>query len=153
MDTTLPTNSETQPEPEAPTDPEAPQPIPTPYALNDQGKPAPLTGVEPVFLTGTTVDLLGLAPAKPADGAAAPPVVLITVSKEKLLGDIQFRGAISDFHAIKSKIQGADYDTLVLRYLEDDIYGEGCNYEVCLPSFLSLSITRALHYCCVRKYS
>lgn len=36
-----------------------------------------------------------------------PGNVMGTVTREALLGDIQFRGAISDFHAIKAKIQGA----------------------------------------------
>lgn len=110
------------------------QPAPAPFVLDGQGKPAPLPGVEPVFLTGTTVELLGLQPPPPPDGGPAAPLLLITVPKEKLLGDIQFRGAISDFHALKGKIQGADYDALVVRYLPDDVYGEGCNYEVRPPS-------------------
>lgn len=52
------------------------------------------------------------------------------VPKEKLLGDIQFRGAISDFHAIKPQIADADYDPLLIRYNDNDIYGDGNNFEV-----------------------
>lgn len=52
------------------------------------------------------------------------------VPKEKLLGDVQFRGAISDFHPFKQKLMGADYDPLIFRINEDDIYGDGNNFEV-----------------------
>jgi hypothetical protein len=182
LDTTAAADTAPQAEPGAAPDAAAAlqEPIPPPYTLNGQGRPVPLQGVEPVFLTGGTVSLLGLHPPAAADGAAAPQLVLISVSRDKLLADIQvgaghagsrqlrrrswprcswwqllpspatggggatrrltvaalprlcpqFRGAISDFHALKSKIQAADCDTLVLRYLEEDVYGEGCNYEV-----------------------
>ncbi|KAL3133575.1 hypothetical protein ABBQ38_007422 [Trebouxia sp. C0009 RCD-2024] len=52
------------------------------------------------------------------------------VSKEKLLKDMQFRGAISDFHPIKEHIVNADYDPLLLRSNNDDLYGDGNNYEL-----------------------
>lgn len=52
------------------------------------------------------------------------------VSKEKLLKDMQFRGAISDFHPIKEHIVNADYDPLLLRSNNDDLYGDGNNFEV-----------------------
>ena len=52
------------------------------------------------------------------------------VSKEKLLKDMQFRGAISDFHPIKEHIVSADYDPLLLRSNTDDLYGDGNNFEV-----------------------
>ena len=52
------------------------------------------------------------------------------VPKEKILKDIQFRGAISDFHPIKDKIQAADYDPLLFRSNVDDVYGDGNNFEV-----------------------
>lgn len=100
-------------------------PLPEPFARNEEGKPIPLPDVESVFLTGTTVELVGLKGLGPGN-------VMGTVTREALLGDIQFRGAISDFHAIKAKIQGADYDPLYIRFNEDDTYGDGNNYEVAL---------------------
>lgn len=41
-----------------------------------------------------------------------------------------FRGAISDFHALKAKIIEADYDPLCLAINEDDIFGDGNNFEI-----------------------
>ena len=52
------------------------------------------------------------------------------VSKEKLTKDMQFRGAISDFHPIKEHILNSDYDPLLLRANPDDLYGDGNNFEV-----------------------
>lgn len=40
------------------------------------------------------------------------------------------RGAISDFYAYKAKIQDADYTPLVVRTNEDDLFGDGNNYQV-----------------------
>lgn len=53
-----------------------------------------------------------------------------TVPRDKILSDIQLQGAISDFHPIKEAVKGADYDPLLVRPNEDDIYGDGNNYEV-----------------------
>ena len=53
------------------------------------------------------------------------------VSRNKLAHDIQFRGAISDFHPIRNAVLGADYDPLMLRSNPDDVYGDGNNFEVC----------------------
>lgn len=53
------------------------------------------------------------------------------ISKEKLIKDMQFRGAISDFHPIKEHIIYADYDPLLMRSNVDDLYGDGNNFEVC----------------------
>ena len=51
-----------------------------------------------------------------------PELLLKRVQREKVMGDIQFRGAISDFTVIKKQIAEADYDDLLVRYNEDDIY-------------------------------
>jgi hypothetical protein len=40
------------------------------------------------------------------------------------------RGAISDFHAFKAKILEADYDQICFRINEDDIFGDGNNFQV-----------------------
>eukprot|EP00959_Pyramimonas_sp_CCMP1952_P332853 6970150-Pyramimonas_sp.AAC.1 len=52
------------------------------------------------------------------------------VETATLLHDIQFRGAISDFHPIKAKISKCDYDPILVRYNEDDIYGDQNNFEL-----------------------
>ena len=57
-----------------------------------------------------------------------PSLLFKRVEKEVILHDIQFRGAISDFHASKKGIQKADYDSLLVRYNEEDIYGDGNNF-------------------------
>jgi hypothetical protein len=89
MDAAIPADMGPQEETVVDPHPAAPEPIPLPHALDDRGRPVPLPGVEPVFLTGTTVDLLDLQPPSAADGAPAPPLALVTVPKDKLLGDIQ----------------------------------------------------------------
>lgn len=58
------------------------------------------------------------------------PQLMAPVPKEKLLADVQFQGAISDFHPIREFIKAADYDPLLIRMNEDDLYGDGNNYEV-----------------------
>jgi hypothetical protein len=89
MDATPVADAAPQEEPGVEPQPAAPEPIPPPHALDDQGRPVPLPGVAPVFLTGTTVELLGLQPPIPADGTPAPPLTLVAVPKDKVLGDIQ----------------------------------------------------------------
>ena len=78
--------------------------------------------------SGTTLGLIGAAEALAGQTGAAVPMTY--VSKEKLLKDMQFRGAISDFHPIKEHIVNADYDPLLLRSNDDDLYGDGNNFEV-----------------------
>eukprot|EP00891_Asterochloris_glomerata_P001605 jgi/Astpho2/1605/e_gw1.00028.2.1_t len=101
-------------------------PLPLPYAVQDGGKCTPLPGVFSLFLTSTTLDIIGVAPV-----FTDPLKVLMAyVSRDKLAHDIQFRGAISDFHPIKNAVLGADYDPLMLRTNPDDIYGDGNNFEL-----------------------
>ena len=64
------------------------------------------------------------------------------VSRDKLAHDIQFRGAISDFHPIKNAVLGADYDPLMLRSNPDDVYGDGNNFEVCTAAKQSVSLSQ-----------
>ena len=59
-----------------------------------------------------------------------PSLLLKKVSKETLLGDVQYRGAISDFTVVKKQITKADYSELWIRYNEDDVYGDGNNFEL-----------------------
>ncbi len=61
---------------------------------------------------------------------SGPAIPMTYVSKEKLTKDMQFRGAISDFHPIKEHILNADYDPLLLRSNVDDLYGDGNNFAV-----------------------
>ena len=85
---------------------------------------------------GTTLDIIGVAPV-----FTDPLKVLMAyVSRDKLAHDIQFRGAISDFHPIKNAVLGADYDPLMLRSNPDDVYGDGNNFEVCTAARQSASL-------------
>ena len=78
---------------------------------------------------GSTVEIVGLSHlGKDKEGGKMADFV----SKEKLLNDIQFRGAISDFYVSKAKIMDADYDPLFIKINEDDIYGDGNNFELVL---------------------
>lgn len=72
---------------------------------------------------GTTLKLVGI-------DDMGPELLLKRVDKEVIVKDIQFRGAISDFSVAKKEITKADYDNLLVRYNEDDIYGDGNNFEV-----------------------
>ncbi|KAL0054665.1 hypothetical protein WJX82_000717 [Trebouxia sp. C0006] len=105
----------------------ADMPLPLPYVVDNHAK-HPLPGVQSVFLTGTTLGLVGVEEALAAQSGAAIPMTYI--SKEKLTKDMQFRGAISDFHPIKEHILNADYDPLLLRSNVDDLYGDGNNFEL-----------------------
>lgn len=91
-------------------------------------------------VSGTTLGLVGVEEALNQTGIA---VRMTYVSKEKLVKDMQFRGAISDFHPIKEQIMKSDYDPLLLRTNEDDLYGDGNNFEVWLCS-LMITLDQAL---------
>lgn len=75
--------------------------------------------------TGGTADALGLAGLSAKLG-----LVIGTVPREKLLADVQFQGAISDFHCIKDALKAADYEEIAIRVNEDDLFGDGNNFEV-----------------------
>ena len=51
-------------------------------------------------------------------------LVLKTVTKSTLLGDIQYRGAISDFHPMKKLIEKYPEDELQLVWDEEEWYGQ-----------------------------
>lgn len=74
---------------------------------------------------GGTVEAMGLSGLGSKSGQ-----LVATVQRDKLLSDIQFQGAISDFHCIKDAVKAADYEELLLRINADDTYGDGNNYEV-----------------------
>ncbi|KAK9820498.1 hypothetical protein WJX72_010908 [[Myrmecia] bisecta] len=98
--------------------------LPLPYAVSTSGRKEPLPGVQSIFLTGTTIEIIGLQ-ALAGDGRG-----MLYVPKEKLLKDVQFRGAISDFHPIRDKIQGADCDPVLIKSNPEDLYGDGNNFEI-----------------------
>jgi dynein intermediate chain 3, axonemal len=104
---------------------------PPSYNTDEHGARTPLRGVVSLFLTATTLELIGCAhldgAALSSPGSTAPTA---EVPKDKLLGDIQFRGAISDFHAFRAAIASADCDLLFLRANPTDIYGDGNNFEL-----------------------
>jgi hypothetical protein len=89
--------------------------------------PSHLTPCSPCHPTGNTAAAMGLADLS---SRGATPQLMAPVPKEKLLADVQFQGAISDFHPIREFIKAADYDPLLIRVNEDDLYGDGNNYEV-----------------------
>lgn len=75
--------------------------------------------------TGTTIQIVELSDMGEDKGLTEK-----AISKETLMKDIQFRGAISDFYVIKQKIQDADMDPLIIRTNDHDTYGDGNNFEV-----------------------
>lgn len=83
-------------------------------------------GVESLFCTETTLGRVACEDLGEGEGK----VLTKYVPKETILDDIQFRGAISDFHPIKKKIEKCDYDPILVRYNHDDKYGDGNNVEV-----------------------
>lgn len=105
--------------------------LPLDHVAADDGTKQPLPGVLSLFLTGTTLDLLGCGNIA-ASSTDDPPSC--SLHKEALLKDIQFRGAISDFHAFKQAIADADYDPLVLRQNATDKFGDGNNFELAVTS-------------------
>ncbi|GAX83067.1 hypothetical protein CEUSTIGMA_g10493.t1 [Chlamydomonas eustigma] len=104
-------------------------PLPLPYALNEDGRKIPLHGVESIFLTGSTVEIIGITHL---GGDKEGGKLADFVYKEKILQDIQFRGAISDFHVIKTKVLESDFDPLLIKINEEDAYGDGNNFELVL---------------------
>lgn len=50
------------------------------------------------------------------------------------------RGAISDFYAYKQKILDADYDPLCIQVNEDDVFGDGNNFQVCGTSKYAIKL-------------
>jgi len=82
-------------------------------------KPVPL-GVYPCFLTMTTQEKFGCRERE--DCTLAKPFVYVT--KAFFLEDIQFRGAISDFHPMKKLIEKYPEDKLMLVWDEEEWYGQ-----------------------------
>ena len=91
------------------------------------GSPAPLDGIISVFLTSTTLDLVKCSHLS---GHQVPHGTTAPIAKDVIVGDIQFRGAISDFYAFKAAIVEGDLEELLLRVNASDIYGDGNNFEV-----------------------
>ena len=85
--------------------------------------PFPLSLIPPPRHAGTTLKLVGIEDM-------GPELLLKRVEKEVIVKDINFRGAISDFSSAKKEIAKADYENLLIRYNEDDIYGDGNNFEL-----------------------
>ena len=82
-------------------------------------KPVPL-GVYPCFLTMTTQEKFGCRERE--DCTLEKPFVYVT--KAFFLEDIQFRGAISDFHPMKKLIEKYPDDKLLLVWDEEEWYGQ-----------------------------
>ena len=82
-------------------------------------KPVP-NGVYPCFLTMTTQEKFGCRERD--DVTKDKPYVYVT--KKFFLEDIQFRGAISDFHPMKKLIEKYPEDALMLVWDEEEWYGQ-----------------------------
>ena len=82
-------------------------------------KPVP-NGVYPCFLTMTTQEKFGCRERE--DCTQEKPFVYVT--KAFFLEDIQFRGAISDFHPMKKLIEKYPEDSLQLVWDEEEWYGQ-----------------------------
>jgi hypothetical protein len=98
-----------------------------------------------LWTAGGTLDALGLQPLQVVSHDQRVPLAVLT-------RDIQFRGAISDFHAHRALIKAADCDPLVLRSNPDDTYGDGNNFEARPRSHTDQSLRTAnmemLHLTC-----
>lgn len=110
---------------------EADQPIPDLFTRLDDGTKAPLPGVMSLFITSTSLELLKCPELA---GTTVPHGTSAQMSKDVIMGDIQFRGAISDFYAFKQQISEADAEILVLRVNAADAYGDGNNFELILSN-------------------
>lgn len=100
--------------------------IPASYVTDEHtGARTPLPGVASLFLTATTLQLIGCAALDAVTGSD-----VAEVTQEKLLADIQFRGVISDFHACRPAIAAADCEPLLLRANPGDVYGDGNNFDL-----------------------
>ena len=85
----------------------------------DAQKPVP-EGVYPVFLGPTSQEKFGSRPRE--EVTEDKPYVMVT--KAFFLEDIQFRGAISDFHPMKKLIEKYPEDELQLVWDEEEWYGQ-----------------------------
>jgi len=85
----------------------------------DAQKPVP-EGVYPVFLGPTSQEKYGSRPRE--EVTEDKPYVMVT--KAFFLEDIQFRGAISDFHPMKALIEKYPEDSLMLMWDHEEWYGQ-----------------------------
>ena len=85
----------------------------------DQNRKVP-EGVYPVFLGPTSQEKFGTRPRE--EVTTDKPYVYIT--KAFFLEDIQFRGAISDFHPMKALIEKYPEDSLMLVWDHEEWYGQ-----------------------------
>eukprot|EP00892_Ulva_mutabilis_P003077 jgi/Ulvmu1/12770/UM096_0012.1 len=106
---------------------EADRPIPALFKQHPDGSAAPLDGILSMFLTSTTLDIVKCPQLA---GQDVPHGTSAVISKDVLMGDIQFRGAISDFYAFKAAIAESDLDGLLLRVNATDVYKDGNNFEL-----------------------
>ena len=96
-------------------------------ALDEKVRPEHVPDdVEPVFLTGSTMTIL-----KAAIGVnVTEDNPFKIVGKDELLEDIEERGVVSDFHALKDKIEAAKPDDFLLVWDQKREYSE--NFYLCL---------------------
>ena len=106
-------------------------------------KPVP-KGVQPLFLTMTTQEKFGCV--ERVNCTSEKPYVYVT--KAFFLEDIQFRGAISDFHPSKKKIQDYPEDELMVVFDDDETYGEKFFLVYLVYIFLALILPLNLLIAC-----
>eukprot|EP00164_Ancoracysta_twista_P005181 GFYU01007080.1.p1 GENE.GFYU01007080.1~~GFYU01007080.1.p1 ORF type:complete len:818 (+),score=272.16 GFYU01007080.1:105-2558(+) len=82
-------------------------------------------GIFPLFLTATTQQMFAL---EGGENPVTKDDYMRYIPKADILKDIQFRGAISDFHAVKKKLEEWKQDDVLVCFDDDEIYGE--NYYV-----------------------
>lgn len=91
-------------------------------------------GYESLFLTAATLKIVEI------DESAAQQGMLVLVNRQKVLDDIQFRGAISDFTAAKKQIEKLDSEMMAMLYNPNDKFGDGNNWVLVLSAELQQSL-------------
>ena len=97
--------------------------------MADEAKVPIPPGVHPLFLTMSTQEKFACVEMK--DCTSEKPYVYVT--KKVFLDDIQFRGAISDFHPVKKQIEkypDSEEEGLAIVWDENEDYGQ--NFYICL---------------------
>lgn len=54
------------------------------------------------------------------------------VARSLLLEDIRFRGATGDFAGIKAEVEACPMERVLVRAIDDDVYGDASNVEIAL---------------------
>ena len=113
--------------------------------MADEAKVPIPPGVHPLFLTMSTQEKFACVEMK--DCTSEKPYVYVT--KKVFLDDIQFRGAISDFHPVKKQIEkypDSEEEGLAIVWDENEDYGQ--NFYICL-TVKATCVMMPCHHLCV----